>query len=74
VRRYGRRASDVAAYLRRHPTLAKPIVPGEPDLQVELLYQRDEEMAIYAADHLLRRTRLGLFRPGALHLPLPAAG
>jgi glycerol-3-phosphate dehydrogenase len=60
VNRYGRRATEVAAYLDRWPRLVEPIVTGEPDLQVELIYQRDHEMAIHAADHLLRRTRLGL--------------
>jgi glycerol-3-phosphate dehydrogenase len=69
IRRYGRRAAEVAAYLDKRPELRGPIVPGEPDLRVELLYQRDHEMALYPADHLLRRTRLGLFNPG---LMLPA--
>lgn len=68
VCRYGRRASDVAAYLARDPALAKPVLPGEPDLRVEFPYQKDHEMAIYPADHLLRRTRLGLFRPESLSI------
>jgi glycerol-3-phosphate dehydrogenase len=62
VLRYGRRARDVANYLDQDPAGAKPVVPGEPDLQVEFAYQRDHEMAVYPEDHLLRRTRLGLFR------------
>jgi glycerol-3-phosphate dehydrogenase len=66
VERYGRRAADVAAYLGHFPALARPVVPGEPDLQVEFIYQRDQEMALCAEDLLLRRTRLGLFRPGLL--------
>jgi glycerol-3-phosphate dehydrogenase len=66
VRRYGRRATDVAAYLRHDPGLAEPVFPGEPDLRVEFPYQQDHEMAIYPEDHLLRRTRLGLFRPELL--------
>jgi glycerol-3-phosphate dehydrogenase len=66
VDRYGRRAGDVAAYLERDPSLANRITPEEPDLEAELAYQRDHEMAIYPADSLLRRTRLGLFRPGLL--------
>jgi glycerol-3-phosphate dehydrogenase len=69
IRRYGRRAVEVAAYLDKRPELRGPLVPGEPDLRVELLYQRDHEMALYPADHLLRRTRLGLFHPG-LTLPV----
>jgi glycerol-3-phosphate dehydrogenase len=66
VRRYGRRAALVASYLPKHPERMAPIVPGEPDLQVELAYQRDHEMAIFPADHFLRRTRLGLFHPELL--------
>jgi glycerol-3-phosphate dehydrogenase len=66
VNRYGRRARDVAAYLARDPALAEPVVAGEPDLRAELVYQREEEMAIREADCLLRRTRLGLYRPELL--------
>jgi glycerol-3-phosphate dehydrogenase len=66
VDRYGRRAPDVAAYLDGGKELAEPIVPGEPDLRAELRYQRDHEMALCPADHFLRRTRLGLFRPELL--------
>jgi glycerol-3-phosphate dehydrogenase len=61
VNRYGRRAADVAAYVHTHPESGRPIVAGEPDLRVELLYQRDHEMAVLPEDSLLRRTRLGLF-------------
>ncbi len=63
VGRYGQCARDVAAYFERDRTLAQPVLLGEPDLRAEFPYQRDHEMAIYPADHLLRRTRLGLFRP-----------
>jgi glycerol-3-phosphate dehydrogenase len=66
VHRYGRRAISVAGYLERDPALSQPIVAGEPDLRAELAYQRDHEMALYPADSLLRRTRLGLFQPGLL--------
>jgi glycerol-3-phosphate dehydrogenase len=62
VERYGRRGGDVAEYLKSEPALARPVVENEPDLQVEFAYQRAEEMALYPADFLLRRTRLGLFR------------
>jgi glycerol-3-phosphate dehydrogenase len=74
VFRYGRRAFDVAGYLRQAPELARPLVAGEPDLQVEILYQRDHEMAISAADHFVRRMRLGLFRPELLLLAALAPG
>jgi glycerol-3-phosphate dehydrogenase len=66
VDRYGRRTTKVAAYLERDPSLAKPIVEGEPDLFAEFAYQRDHEMAVTPDDFLLRRTRLGLFYPKLL--------
>jgi glycerol-3-phosphate dehydrogenase len=66
VRRYGRRCHEVARMLM--PALAGPIVEGEPDLLVELDYQREHEMAIRPEDFLLRRTRLGLFHPELLPL------
>src|SRR5262249_40262184 len=66
VRRYGRHAEDVARYTERDQTLAEPVIPGEPDLRAELAYQRDHEMAFFPGDYLLRRTRLGLFRPALL--------
>jgi glycerol-3-phosphate dehydrogenase len=69
VGRYGRRAADVAAYLKRDPNLSEVVTPAEPDLQVEFAYQRDHEMAVAPADFLLRRTRLGLFHPELLRSP-----
>src|SRR5439155_6498486 len=66
VRRYGGRAADVADHLKHDPSLAELITPGEPDLRVELVYQKENEMAVYATDLLLRRTRLGLFHPELL--------
>jgi glycerol-3-phosphate dehydrogenase len=71
IHRYGRRAEDVAAYLDHDSSLAERVVPSEPDLRVEFPYQREHEMAVYAADHLLRRTRLGLFRPELLSKAVP---
>jgi glycerol-3-phosphate dehydrogenase len=63
---YGRRAEDVARYADRDPALRQRVVEGEPDLLAEFAYQREEEMAITPGDFLLRRTRLGLFRPELL--------
>jgi glycerol-3-phosphate dehydrogenase len=73
VHRYGTHAAEAAAYAAVNQGGAEPIVPGEPDLWAEFGYQRDHEMALYPADHLLRRTRLGLFHPQLLdqHLPIP---
>jgi glycerol-3-phosphate dehydrogenase len=70
IHRYGGRAVDVAALTVEHPGLARPIVDGEPDLRVELLYQREQEMAFTSEDHLLRRTRLGMFYPELLSVPV----
>jgi glycerol-3-phosphate dehydrogenase len=69
LHRYGSRAADVASYLKQDPSLRQPIVPGEPDLLAELVYQGEHEMAIFPADFLLRRTRLGLFQPDLLNHP-----
>jgi glycerol-3-phosphate dehydrogenase len=75
VQRYGKRAFDVAGYLERDSTLAERVAAGEPDIRAEFVYQREHEMAHQPADFLLRRTRLGLFRPDLLDNPpelLPA--
>ena len=61
LNRYGRRARDVAEFLKQDPALDQPIVPGEPDLRVEIPYQREHEMALFRDDHLLRRMRLGMY-------------
>ncbi len=65
VERYGRRVGEVVAYLRR-PGGLEPVAAGEPELRGEWEYQRAHEMALFPADHLLRRTRLGLLRPELL--------
>jgi glycerol-3-phosphate dehydrogenase len=69
VRRYGARVGEVAAHLARDPSLAGPVVEGEPDVLAEFRYQREHEMACRPADFLLRRTRLGLFHPDLLLRP-----
>ena len=66
LQRYGRRAFDVAKYLDACPDGAAPLWPGEPDLALEVPYQRDHEMALFPADHFLRRMRLGMYCPGIL--------
>jgi glycerol-3-phosphate dehydrogenase len=66
VGRYGERAVEAAAYVESDAALRRPVAQGEPDLRAELAYQRDHEMAVFPADFLLRRTRLGLFRPALL--------
>jgi glycerol-3-phosphate dehydrogenase len=66
VDRYGRRADEVAALTRGRPEWKEPVVAGEPDLWAEIAFQHDHELAATPADHLLRRTRLGLFHPELL--------
>jgi glycerol-3-phosphate dehydrogenase len=63
VDRYGRRADDVAHYLQGRPELGAAIIPGEPDLAVEFVYQRNHEMAVRPEDFLLRRTHLARSQP-----------
>lgn len=65
---YGTNADAVAAHLAA-ASQRQRVVPGEPVLRGEFAYQREQEMALSAADHLLRRTRLGLFHPQLLHEP-----
>lgn len=67
INRYGRHAVDVAHFLDQGPHGRQPIVHGEPELQAEIAYQREHEMAIYRADHLLRRMRIGMYHPRLLH-------
>jgi glycerol-3-phosphate dehydrogenase len=71
MNRYGRRARDVAEYLKKDRALAEPIVSGEPDLRVEIPYQREHEMALFPDDHLLRRMRLGMFHREMMNGLLP---
>jgi glycerol-3-phosphate dehydrogenase len=69
VRRYGRRAVEVAAYGLMDPSLLGPVIAGEPDVRAEFLYHRDHELAVRPADFLLRRTRLGVFHPELVASP-----
>jgi glycerol-3-phosphate dehydrogenase len=72
VNRYGRRVEDIKVLGWDQPELWQPIVAGEPDLRVEFLFHRAQEMAVLPEDYLLRRTRLGLFHPQLLQkLPWP---
>jgi len=60
VNRYGRRARAVASVIRDCGEY-QPVVAGEPDVIGEWAFQRDEEMARTRADHLLRRSRIGMW-------------
>jgi glycerol-3-phosphate dehydrogenase len=58
--RYGHAARHVLALAAQRPELARPIVPGQPDLLAEAGIAARLEQARSVADVLLRRTRLGL--------------
>jgi glycerol-3-phosphate dehydrogenase len=58
--RYGHAARRVLALAGERPELARPIVPGQPDLLAEAATAVRLEQARSVADVLLRRTRLGL--------------
>jgi glycerol-3-phosphate dehydrogenase len=58
--RYGHAARKVLEIARAEPKLARPIVPGRPDLLAEAALAARLEQARSVADVLLRRTRLGI--------------
>jgi glycerol-3-phosphate dehydrogenase len=58
--RYGHAARKVLEIAREEPKLARPIVPGRPDLLAEVALAARKEQARSVADVLLRRTRLGI--------------
>jgi glycerol-3-phosphate dehydrogenase len=58
--RYGHAARKVLAIAREDSKLARPIVPGRPDLLAEAVLAARHEQARSVADVLLRRTRLGI--------------
>jgi glycerol-3-phosphate dehydrogenase len=58
--RYGHAARKVLDLAREDPKLARPIVPGRPDLLAEVAIAARREQARSVADVLLRRTRLGI--------------
>jgi glycerol-3-phosphate dehydrogenase len=65
VNRYGRHARSVATTIRERNG-CQPVVAGEPDVVGEWEYQRREEMALTRADHLLRRSRIGMWHEDLL--------
>jgi glycerol-3-phosphate dehydrogenase len=58
--RYGHAARKVLELAAADPKLARPIVPGRPDLLAEVAIAARHEQARDVADVLLRRTRLGI--------------
>jgi glycerol-3-phosphate dehydrogenase len=55
VSTYGALAAEVAAY-----EAFEPLVPGEPEVEAQVLYARDREWAVDAEDVLWRRTKCAL--------------
>jgi len=64
VQRYGTEVDKVLERISRAPRGFDRLHAEEPDLVGEQAWQRDEEMAIFPDDFLLRRTRIGMWRPG----------
>jgi glycerol-3-phosphate dehydrogenase len=58
--RYGYGAHEVLGLIAERAELARPIVPGLPDLMAEVVIAARREQARSVGDVLLRRTRLGL--------------
>jgi glycerol-3-phosphate dehydrogenase len=58
--RYGHAARNVLRLAAERRELARPIVPGQPDLLAEAAIAARLEQARSVADVLLRRTRLGI--------------
>jgi glycerol-3-phosphate dehydrogenase len=58
--RYGHAARKVLKLAHEDPTLARPILPGMPDLMAEVAFATEFEQARGIDDVLLRRTRIGL--------------
>jgi len=58
--RYGHAARKVLEIAHADPKLARPIVPGRPDLLAEVVLAARLEQARSVADVLLRRTRLAI--------------
>lgn len=67
--RYGHAARRVLEIARADPKLARPIVPGRPDLLAEAVLAARHEQARGVADVLLRRTRLGILAAPQLRDP-----
>jgi glycerol-3-phosphate dehydrogenase len=64
--RYGHAARKVLKVLDDEPELARPILPGMPDLMAEIAFAADFEQTRNLDDAMLRRTRLGLTAASSL--------
>ncbi len=63
VRRYGDHVDAVVDRISQAENGFARVHAEEPDLIGEQSWQRDEEMAIFAEDFFLRRSRIGMWRP-----------
>jgi glycerol-3-phosphate dehydrogenase len=64
--RYGDRVGEVLTTIGKVPRGLERLHADEPDLIGEERWQRDEEMALFGTDLLLRRSRIGMWRPELL--------
>jgi glycerol-3-phosphate dehydrogenase len=65
--RYGHAAKKVLKLTEAEPGLARPILPGMPDLLAEVAFATEVEQARNVDDVLLRRTRIGLTSASSLN-------
>lgn len=72
--RYGMEAMHVSDILAENPDLARPIVPGHPYIEAEIVYSARHEMAHTVDDILSRRTRLRLYARDASSEAAPRVG
>jgi glycerol-3-phosphate dehydrogenase len=63
LRRYGAQVEEVLERIGHVENGFARVHAEEPDLIGEQRWQRDEEMAIFPEDYLLRRSRIGMWRP-----------
>ncbi|MFT4979745.1 MAG: glycerol-3-phosphate dehydrogenase [Myxococcota bacterium] len=58
IQTYGSRAVDVARLIEQSPDLARPLVPGRPEIRAQVDWAVHEELACEVADVLVRRTQV----------------
>ena len=62
--RYGTKAADVARLAGADPDLARPLCPGLPDIEAEVVFAARGEDARSLCDVLIRRTHIFWQAPG----------
>jgi glycerol-3-phosphate dehydrogenase len=72
VGRFGTEADQVRALIAFDPSLAEPLVPGQPYVRAEAVYAARHEMVTTLDDVLVRRTRAHLFDREATAAAAPA--